>query len=195
MIMNNQISLNSVSICLNKRKVEKLKYIFDEQYLKLLYLICKDLENKYCPWNKEIDIICIKFEQGLFEKLLCEVARRTIPKNHEKEYSALGLALCYLFENTPGFSEPEVYDAEGEGFDFEYKGIDGFHKLEVSGVYTGNKETFIDRISSKRIKFMNKKYHSSDFITEDVFIVDFFFQKYTYWDTKLTNNYKGDDID
>lgn len=175
---------------LDKFILNKYKQKIDEKYLKSLFVVCKKLEKEFSIFNLEKFILGIKFEEKLYNESIFKTAKKTIPKKILTEDAAVGLAFCFLFKICPDITEIECYQAEGEGYDYRYRIGDHFYKIEMSGTDTEISKYFTDRIYAKRQKFKDGTYWEDNFEKEEIFIVDFHFDRYTYWDSKVHDNIK-----
>lgn len=183
-------SLPILKLKLDRIHLDLYRSQIEEKFLKSLYVICQKLEKIFSIYNLEEYLLSINFEKNLYNDSIIKVILSSVPRNDQVEEAAVGLAFCLLFNLYPEISEIECYQAEGEGFDYMYRIGDKYNKIEISGTNTINPQTFTNRISDKRTKFKNGEYWDDNFENEDIFIVDFNFNRYTFWNSKEHNNYK-----
>jgi hypothetical protein len=179
-----------ISLVLNNSTLKSYIQQIDEKFFKSLFVVCNENEKLFIKYNLEEFNLKINFKPILYSDSIVRVLISTVPKNDQIEEATVGLAFCLLFKLYNEITEIECYQAEGEGFDYTYRVGDNFYKIEMSGTNTDKPSTFISRISEKRRKFMNGDYWDDNYEKEEIFIVDFQFNKYTYWDSKEHNNLK-----
>ncbi|WP_371804545.1 hypothetical protein [Candidatus Lokiarchaeum ossiferum] len=161
----------------------------NERFFQSLFVVCNAKEKKFEKFNLEEYDLNLKTDENLFSDIIVKALISTVPKKTQTEEACVGLAFCLLFKLYPEISEIETYQGEGEGYDYVYRLGDKFYKIEMSGLNSNDTTYFTSRISTKRTKFMEGKYWDDKFEKEEIFIADFYFNKYTYWDSKEHDNY------